>query len=208
MKSFLPIRLDLGQCQHEVAEFGTLLQSQSELDEERDIRPFFESRQQLSGLVGTCGWQMDHCDRLAFQYPLFGDFVCDLVIGDSTRHSWCFVEWEDATANSIFRQQGKKSTPEWATRFAHGFTQIVDWFWKLDNMSRSIDLENRFGTLQIRYVGLLVIGRDSDLKEPQERQRWDWWNTRVIINSMPLLCLTYDQLHAALVRKIALLPSP
>jgi hypothetical protein len=42
--------------------------------------------------------------RIAFQYQLFGDFSCDLVVGDSVRHTGLFVEWKDATAGSLFRQ--------------------------------------------------------------------------------------------------------
>jgi len=205
MKSFMPLAFDLVKCREEIGEFGALLQSQKELDEEKDIRPFFEAHHQLSGWIGVCGPMFGSCDRLAFQHQLFGDFVCDLVIGDSARRLYGFVEWEDASANSIFRRQAKKSTPEWASRFLNGFAQIVDWFWKLDNMSRSIDLENRFGSMHIRYFGLLVIGRDADLKEQQEHQRWDWWNTRIIVNSMPVVCMTYDQLHAFLLQKIVAL---
>jgi len=205
MKSFLPMQFDAVKCRQELTEFGELLRSRSELDEERDIRPFFEARPQLSGVIGMCGSFFCSSDRLAWQYQLFGDFACDLVIGDSTRNLYGFVEWEDANTNSIFRQQAKKSTPEWSTRFLKGFAQIVDWFWKLDNMSRSIDLENRFGSLHIRYFGLLVIGRDAELKEQQEHQRWEWWNTRVIVSSMPVLCMTYDELHSFLVRKTATL---
>ena len=39
-------------------------------------------------------------DRIAFEYDIFGDFKSDLVVGYSVTHSYCFIEFEDATANS------------------------------------------------------------------------------------------------------------
>jgi hypothetical protein len=114
---------------------------------------------------------MRRCDLLAYQYQLFGDFSCDLVVGDSQSKSYGFIEWEDGTAGCLFRQQGRKATPEWATRFEHGLSQVIDWFWKLDEMAHTEEFEERFGNRRASYFGLLVIGRDSHLAHPREQRR-------------------------------------
>ncbi len=108
MKEFTRIRFDLEQCLRDLAAFRVLLDSKEELEEGTDIKPFFENHHQLSACIGSCyGWDVLNCDLLAFQYQLFGDFGCDLVVGDSQRTAYGFIEWEDAAAGSLFRQQGK-----------------------------------------------------------------------------------------------------
>jgi hypothetical protein len=196
MKEFSKITFDLDQCRASLAAFRRLLDSKEELDENADIKPFFEAHVQLSGLLGVYSWSYAHMDLVAFQYQLFGDFSCDQVVGDSTRRIYGFIEWEDATKHSLFRRQAKKATPEWSSRVERGFSQILDWFWKLDDMAGTGDFTARFGAPQIMYSGLLVVGRDARLTHPRERQRWDWRSRKLIINSQPIRCVTYDQLHA------------
>src|SRR5262249_44809005 len=138
---------------------------------------------QLAAFIGTCyGWDVPVCDLVAFGYQLFGDFGCDLVVGDSQRKAFRFIEWEDATATSLFRQQGRKATRAWSGRFERGFSQIVDWFWKLDDVARTDEFEARFGSRHAHYFGLLVIGRDSQLEHPRESGRWQWRTRKVLVN--------------------------
>ena len=41
--------------------------------------------------------------------PLFGTFVADLVVGDSINKAFAFIEFEDASAGSIFTvKRGKE----------------------------------------------------------------------------------------------------
>src|SRR5690242_17833225 len=120
MKEFIRVQFNLAQCRRDLDDFRALLASKQDLDEEADIKPFFENHWQLATFIGSCyGWEALACDLLAFQYQLFGDFGCDLVVGDSHRKTFAFVEWEDGTVGSLFRQQGKKVTPEWASRLEH-----------------------------------------------------------------------------------------
>src|SRR5262245_38557685 len=104
MKEFSKIPFDLEQCRRELAAFRLLLDTKEELEENADIKPFFETHLQLSALLGLYHWGFAHMDLVAFQYQLFGDFGCDQVVGDSTRHIYGFIEWEDATANTLFRR--------------------------------------------------------------------------------------------------------
>jgi len=120
-------------------------------------------------------------DRIAWEYDIFGDFACDLVIGDWARREYCFVEFEDARSNSIFTRRSSKATREWGRRFEHGYSQIIDWYHKLD--TRPVpDLLSRFGHPEIRYEAVLVIGRQRHLNEG-EQQRLRWRSEKVAVNN-------------------------
>jgi hypothetical protein len=202
MKEFLQIQFDSDQCRKELALFRNLLDGKKELEENADVKPFFEANKQLAAFLGSLSWNIICFDLLAFQYQLFGDYGCDMVVGDSVHKSYGFIEWEDATSASIFRPQGKKATPEWSARFEHGFSQIVDWFCKLDDMARTDEFEARFGARNTHYFGLLVVGRDEGLAHPRERRRWEWRSQKVVVNSLLVWCLTYDQLYDFLSRRL------
>jgi hypothetical protein len=178
------------------------LTTTKELEEAADIKPFFDRHRYLASLLGSYHWNITRFDLVAFQYPLFGDYSCDLVVGDSASKAYGFIEFEDATPASIFRRQGEKATPEWATRFERGQSQLIDWFCKLDDMSRTDEFEVRFGGRHIEYFGLLVIGRDEYLDHPREQRRWDWRSRRVLVNGSPIRCQTYDQVFRLLTAKL------
>src|SRR6266851_501325 len=202
MKEFLRIEFDPVACRRELEAFRTLLGNQEELEENADIKPFFDEHQQLAVFLGSSSWAIAHYDLLAYQYELFGDYRCDLVVGDSIRKSFGFIEWEDASSRSLFRKQGRKATPEWSARFEHGFGQIIDWFCKLDDMTGTDEFESRFGDKHIHYIGLLVAGRDAWLSSTRERRRWEWRSRKVVVNSLPIHCMTYDQLYEFLNAKL------
>lgn len=206
MKEWLVIQHNLEQCRRELKLFRELLDSKTDLEEARDVKPFFEAHQQLAVYLGSYDYHISRYDRLAYEYQPFGDFSCDLVVGDSVTKTYGFVEWEDATATSLFRQQGKKATPEWSSRFEHGYSQIIDWFGKLDDMAHTDEFETRFGGRHIQYFGLLVAGRDEALAHPRERRRWVWRSRKVVVNSLHILCVTYDQLYHFLFDKLDAIP--
>jgi hypothetical protein len=133
-------------------------------------------------------------DLVAYQYQLFGDFTCDLVVGDSRRKTYVLVELEDATGGSLFAPQGKEATPEWSRRSERGVSQLMDWFWKLDDMARTAEFETRFGHRQITVGCLLLIGRGAMLSHPRERKRWEWRRLKVLVNSHKVYHETTDDL--------------
>ena len=104
--------------------------------------------------------------------------------------------------SSIFHRQGQKATPEWSGCFEHGISQITDWFWKLDDVANTDDFEARFGRRRASYFGLLVVGRSLALSGPRERQRWDWRRQKVIVNSLPIIHVTYDELCEDLLARL------
>lgn len=192
-KEFEQITFDKESFKAQLRDFRILLSDNLELRERENIKPFFEERKQLSALIGSrCFPGFVKPDRIAFEYDLFGDFRCDLVVGNSTNRQYCFVEFEDGTKDSIFRST-HRSTLEWAPRFEHGFSQIVDWFHKLDDMRTTTDFKDRFDSDNIQYFGQLVIGRDQWL-DPKQFRRLNWRLEHVVVDSRPVNCITFDQL--------------
>ncbi len=193
MKMFENFSIDSAKCRKEVAALRSLLDRRLNLEESLHIRPFFRRRRHLSAYIASYNPDISSFNQIAFEYPLFGDFTCDLVVGDSGRHAYCFVEFEDAGPDSLFVKRGKKATREWSSRFDHGYSQIIDWFYKLEDMKKSNDFVARFGARTISYKGVLVIGRDRYLL-PGEQDRLDWRRSNVIVASQNVQCVTFDRL--------------
>lgn len=193
MKSFEHFQFSPNLCRKELLELKELLETQDDLSERKQILPFFQSRKHLSAFVGFYAPQIVNLDRLAFEYDLFGDFSADLVIGDSTKGHYCFIEFEDASENSIFKKTNRASS-DWSPRFEHGFSQIVDWFWKLEDMRQTTKFRDCFGQDYISYSALLIIGRDHYLSSA-DKNRLKWRMDKVQIDSKPLFCLTFDNLY-------------
>ncbi|NER39174.1 MAG: DUF4263 domain-containing protein [Oscillatoria sp. SIO1A7] len=173
MKNLSKFEFNPRICRDQIFELQRLLQSRRFLSERDDILPFFRERQHLSAFVSSFHPRIIRYDRIAFEFDIFGDFKSDLVVGDSVTQSYCFVEFEEAAATSLFASKSDRSTPEWSPRFERGFSQIVDWFCKLDELEKTDSFEDRFGSRSIDYMGLLVIGRSESL-EPRERRRLRW----------------------------------
>jgi hypothetical protein len=201
MKSFTSLVWDARQCRQEVEQLRALLATHSILTERKQILPLFRKNLHLAAFLGSYHADIDRFDRIAFEYDLFGDFSCDLVVGDSVKRSYNFVEFEQADAQSLFRRQGRKSTREWSARFDHGYSQIIDWFGKLRDAEKSDVFEARFGARSIDFMGTLVIGRDHFL-EPGEQQRLDYRRRYVVVDSRKIQCVTYDGLLADLTFRV------
>ncbi len=167
-----------------------MLYSRAELEENRDIKPFFEAHTELAAYLGSYSRDLIRYHLLAYQYQLFGDFACDVVVGDSQHQAYGFVEREEATSASIFRRQGRKATLEWSNCFERGLSQLIDWFSKRDDVALSNEFEARFGRRQAPYFGLLVIGRSSALTEKRAQQRWEWRRGKLLVNSLPITQVT------------------
>lgn len=201
MKTFDSINLDVDKCKVEIGDFKTLLDSKPHLKEREELLPHFRSNTNLSALIGTYVADIRNPDKIAYEYDLFGDFACDLVVGDSSSKTYLFVELEDAAPNSIF-QKPAKFTPEWSQRLEHGYSQIIDWFWKLEDQCRTSDFKHRFGSDNISYHGLLIVGRSSTLSD-REGQRLKWRQDKTIVNSNRISIITFDQLYEDLNRVLS-----
>jgi hypothetical protein len=201
MKSFSHIGLSSDEAAKELDRFKKLLASQKDLSEKNDILPFFKRCKHLSTMFAMFNPNISSPDRIAMELNLFGDFACDLAVGDSSAHAYSLIEFEDARRNSVF-QKGVKSTPEWGRRFEHGFSQLVDWFWRLEDQRTTNSFRTLFGDSNATFFGMLIIGRSGHLK-PREVRRLEWRQEKVVINSNKILCLTFDELVRKLEKKLA-----
>jgi hypothetical protein len=197
MAALTPLSLSKKQLKDDLREFEALLNDPNKpnLDEKRDILPFFDAHPHLCAFIGRYNPNISNYRSigLAREFDVFGDHVADLVIGDTIRHAYTFIEFEDAKATSIFRKT-RKSTPEWSTRFEHGFSQLVDWILWLESHRKTPAFKTRFKTDTIQYNVLLIIGRDKYL-DPAMKERLNWRNEHVSIYGKQCHCITFDGLY-------------
>lgn len=193
MKNLVYHSLNAIDCRKEWQEFDTLLKSKSILYERKDVLPFFKQHHNLSILICTYFPQIKNPNKFAHEYEIYGDFVADLVVGDSDTQHYLLVEFENGAPDSIFKQKKSKATPEWASRFEAAYSQIVDWLWKLEDMRNTADFENTFGSRRAKFQGLIVIGKDMNLAS-QEKDRLRWRIDRTMIDSNAIFCVSFDEL--------------
>jgi hypothetical protein len=202
MKRFYKIEPSIAEIRNELKEFRELLDENEELGENKHILPFFRSHKQLAAYLGSFNTSASKIDRLSFEYTIFGDYKADIVAGDSESGNYCFIECEDGKKNSIFKQTNR-NTPEWSTRFEHGYSQILDWLYQYSVLSGNQILKNNFDGKEINFVGLLLIGRDKFLNYScQNRLRWRI--KKVVVDSSHIDCYTFDKLYHDLELSIGL----
>ena len=194
MKEFNAHTTDFIAYKKELSEFKQLLDNNAELSESKQILPFFRQRPNLSSRIATLLNKFVTVDRLPYEFDIFGDFTSDMAIGDSTRNNHCFIEFEDAREDSIFIKKGKKYTHEFSPRFEHGFSQIIDCIYKLDDLRYSASFEARFGSRTIEYDCILILGRNHFLTDPLS-QRVRWRNENTVIHSKHVYCYTLDDVY-------------
>jgi hypothetical protein len=206
MKHFDEVSLNFSECRKELRKFKRVLDLGRPLTERNDLLPLFRNCPNLSALFCNYDKRLRLPDRIAYEYDLFGDFTCDLVVGDSQRRAYVLVELEDACPHSIFIRRKGKVTPEWAPRFDRGYSQIVDWMFKLADMRASSDFEDRFGDRTATFSALLILGRRETLQH-REKARLSWRQDRVLVDSIKVHALTFDDLYDDLTFWVEILPS-
>lgn len=207
MKPFEPIELDLTRARIEVAAFAAFLgPTDRELGERDAILPFFRRHPHLASLVHRYNAELDWPTHIKPELELFGDHACDLAVGNAATGQFCFVEFEAATADAVFKR-GKKGVAGWSARLEHGFSQVVDWFYTLDDMRATGRFRGQFGTNLVDYTGVLVVGRRGFLN-PGEHERLLWRSRNVQVAGRRVTCLTFDDLLDAARERIKYLPSP
>ncbi len=175
------------------------------MQERRDLKPFFERAKQLCAFIGTYVADIGPANLLAYEFEVAGDFVADIVVGNRESQTFCMVELEDACPPGIFVSSGRR-TKEWNPRFEHGFSQLVDWFYALDDLKGTERFTRDFGYGHAKFHGLLVIGRSGDIAD-EDHNRLRWRGERVLVNSHPIHCVTYDELHLHLERRLKHYPA-
>jgi hypothetical protein len=102
MKDLQEIGFDLKACRRELEEFRQLLGDSHSLTERDMVLPFFNRRLHLSAFLSCLNPKILTPDRIAFEFDLFGDFACDIVVGDRGRMAYCFIEFEEGKPSSLF----------------------------------------------------------------------------------------------------------
>ncbi len=205
MKGFADIHLEPGQCKPENDELGAILRAKPELAERAEIQPFFKARPQLSAFLETWVADIGPARRLAHVFPIFGDFAADFIVGNWERGAYCLIELEDGGRDSIFTALKGKSTKEWGRRFDHGLSQIVDWFYALEDLKSTRKFIECFGHGHMKFEGMLIIGRDAALSDA-DRARLRWHVDKVRVDSNYVHCLTFDGLCEHLLWRIGHYP--
>ena len=198
MRKFTEVKFDYIQCASELKDFKALLDNNTELDERKNILPFFKEHKNLCALLGSYLGGVIAADLIANELSIFGDFACDLAVGDSKTGNYLLIEFENATEKSIFYKNAKKDTLEWSPRFEHGYSQIVDWFWKIDEMRRTPSFEDVFETKACQFKGMLIIGRDESLHRSKQFHRFHWRRSKAVIDSQHIMCFTFDEVYSLL----------
>ncbi len=194
MKELTKYSFDAQNCRIEWNDFVQLLSQNKTLSERNNILPFFKQHRDLSILICSYFSQIKKPDLFAHEYEIYGDFIADLIIGDSKTHHYLLVEFEDGRPDSIFAKRKNKSTPDWSPRIEAAFSQLVDWFWKLEDMRSTADFQNTFGSRRAKFHGLIIIGKEMNLA-PQEMDRLKWRMDRTMIDSNAISCVSFDELR-------------
>jgi len=208
MAQLKTLALKKQQAKAELKAFKALLdgKGKGDLGEASDILPFLDTNEHLCALMGTYNPNIVEYKNISIarEFSIFGDHKADLVIGDTRNHEFCFIEFEDAKSASIFNTAGTKATPDWSTRYDHGFSQIIDWILWIENNKGNAAYAGRFQSTSIQYNMLLVIGRDRDLAAPSLRERFAWRSDSVVVASKKVHCITYDKLYADLSTRLTI----
>ena len=200
MTRFENVTFDAKKCRDELTAFEKLL-SKGSLEERKDILPFFKKNRNLAAFIGAFNTYNSLFDKLAYELSLYGDFVCDMVTGDSKAHAYCFVEFEDATPESIFKKKQRNRT-EWSPRFERGFGQLLDWMWKVDEQRLTPTFASLFGGPHPSCTTLLIIGRTAHVTDSTDLSRFLWLRDKLVVDGRQIICMTYDDLLDALKNKI------
>lgn len=207
MNPFHTLAINKKQVKLDLDDFRDLLNdpARPNLKERDDILPFFKKHPQLSAFIGRYNIDIVDYKEISYchEFDIFGDHVADLAIGDATTNAYCFVEFENAEETSIFKRT-PKLTPEWSTRYEHGFSQLVDWILWLEANRGGPGFKARFNSDSIRYNMLLVIGRDKYLTDQGLRERMSWRDEHIFIWGKKVNCITFDKLYEDLSLRLKL----
>lgn len=193
MKILQPHEINPSNCRLECNAYDDLLNENDTLSEQKHILPFFKKSHDLSLLISNYFPNLKAPDRFAHEYSIDGDFVADLIVGDSIAQKYVLIEFENGAPDSIFKRKGKKSTPDWAPRFEGAYSQLVDWLWKLEDKRSTSDFTNTFGSHSAKFQGLIIIGKGMKLSA-REKDRLKWRCDRTLIDSNSISVVSFEEL--------------
>lgn len=212
MISLFDFKFDINDCDVQLQELQNFLTNNSQIPEtgENVLQRFFTDRPNLILLLGYWHFGLEPVYYRPELNLFNNEFRADFVVANKKRDKFIFVEFEDAKEDSIFKLKSKNPNSanpsyEWSHRYEHGLSQVIDWYYRMDDYERTNKFEEYFGHRQVSYTGLLVIGRDSFLQRYGSMQRFRWRCSKTVINSKPLHCMTFDQLLEESIEKLSTL---
>lgn len=203
MVNLISANINLTTCKSDLQNFKILLDSHKEIDETILLK-FFKDRPNLILLLGKL--VLGSASYYKDEFNIFNEFYADFAICNTEKNMYVFVEFEEAKKNSIFKQVGKTrgiTRFEWSDKFEHGYSQVIDWFFRLDDFAETNKFQEHFGVNEISYTGYLVIGRQKiSIPNFGYQDRLDWRTKKVIVNGKSIICMTYDELYFEMQKKI------
>jgi hypothetical protein len=187
----------------EIEEFRRFLATNPR-GERSHFLPFFAGHLPLCAYLGTLNDRVRVATHVGTEVSLWGDFSCDVVAGNPQDRAFVFIEFEDASQNSLFRRQAGRRNSHWGSRVEHGISQVIDWLFRITSEGPSASMERDFGTRHITPMGLVVAGRSEEVT-PYDRERLDWRSRHSIVGGAKLAIVTYDDLLAWLDGRATLL---
>jgi hypothetical protein len=190
MSLLVPIILDMKQAERDFLEFQPFIQSR-QFFSETEVVTLLKGMPHLCCLVLFMMFGAPAANAYKFEFQIEGMFKADLVVGNTTSNEFVLVEFEGGEADSLFGPSSTLQVRDWSRQIGHGFGQLIDWGWALDDNSKA--LRNAFGCDDRKAQFILVCGRSNDLNKT-EQSRLDWRTEHVILRGRPSACLTYDGL--------------
>lgn len=205
MPSLDDAEFNTGQLDAQLHALDELLAQNGTLSERDDVLPFFRDNRQIALALSLFHSDMGVPDRIGFEYGINGRFVADIVVGNSKKGIFLFVEVENPSDDSIFKMKGR-NTSYWSPVFHDGFTQLVDWTYALFDLASEKDRQLQFGSMSPSLMPMLIIGRESALSG-EESDRLKWHNQHVTLRSNRVRVLLFDEIVARIREKVKLFRS-
>jgi len=193
MSLFESITVSTTAAETELLAFRQFLDT-NETFSEKMVVTELKKMPNLSCLIGHLNYGAPRANVYKFEFPLMGSFKADLVVGNSRAKKFALVEFESGKKFSLFKRRGTLQYRDWSAEFEHGFGQLIDWGWIIDDCRQTQNFKNIFGCDDISVVYLLVCGRNSQMEDETERKRHFWRSERCKIEGALATCLTYDGL--------------
>jgi DDE superfamily endonuclease len=114
-----PVAPDWRVLLQEIDEFRTFLAGNPRA-ERGQFLPFFYARDQLCACPATFNNAVLEPDHVAHEFALWGDFVCDTLSGSKRNGAFVLIEFEDASATSLFRRVAGRRVSRWGARVEAG----------------------------------------------------------------------------------------
>jgi hypothetical protein len=183
---------DFAALVKEIDEFRDFLMTNPR-GERNDFLPFFRQRQQLCAFLATLNYRVQSGTHVKAVLELWGDFVCDLATGNPKSGAFVLVEFEDASPRSLFQPKPRRKNSVWGQRTEQAVSQVNDWLFRLHSEGPSDQMTRDFGARHVNIMGVIVVGRSSDVSH-YDRVRLDWRSQNSIIGGSQLSIFTYDDL--------------